>query len=73
MPANKIIGFGGDYCFVDGVYGHQQLARENIAAALTEKVETGTFDVERAKEIARWVLVDNPAALYGFDGAAAAS
>jgi hypothetical protein len=60
VPANKIIGFGGDYCFVDGVYGHQELARANIAAALTEKVIDGAFDLGRAKEIARWLLVDNP-------------
>ncbi|MFA6107661.1 MAG: amidohydrolase [Candidatus Latescibacterota bacterium] len=60
VPANKIIGFGGDYCFVDGVYGHQHLARQNIAAALATKVADGSFDLERAKEIARWLLVDNP-------------
>ncbi len=33
VPANKISGFGGDYCFVDGIYGHQYIARENLARA----------------------------------------
>ncbi|MCX5971733.1 MAG: amidohydrolase family protein [Coprothermobacterota bacterium] len=33
VPANKISAFGGDYCFVDGVYGHQLLARQNVASA----------------------------------------
>ena len=61
VPANKIIAFGGDYCFVDGVYGHQQLARDDVAAALTTKVLDGSFDLDRAKQIARWLLVDNAA------------
>lgn len=65
VPANKISAFGGDYCFVDGVYGHQYLARRNVAAALTQKVEDGSFDGERAKEIAGWLFVDNPARLFG--------
>jgi hypothetical protein len=34
--------------------------RRNIAAALTEKVVDESFDLERAKLIARWLLVDNP-------------
>jgi len=44
VPANKISAFGGDYCFVDGVYGHQKLARRNVAMALAAKVEDGSFD-----------------------------
>ena len=60
VPANKIIAFGGDYCFVDGVYGHQRLARDNVAAALAAKVRDGSFDLERARQIAQWVFVDNP-------------
>ncbi|MCY3020785.1 MAG: amidohydrolase family protein [Planctomycetota bacterium] len=65
VPANKISAFGGDYCFVDGVYGHQYLARRNVAAALAQKVADGSFGLDRAKEIARWVLVDNPARIFG--------
>lgn len=26
VPLNKISAFGGDYCFIDGVYGHQYMA-----------------------------------------------
>ena len=64
VPANKISAFGGDYCFVDGVYGHQVLARKNVTASLTQKVVDGSFDVDRAKQIAQWVLVDNPTKLF---------
>ncbi|MBN2451621.1 MAG: amidohydrolase family protein [Lentisphaeria bacterium] len=65
VPANKISAFGGDYVFVDGVYGHQELARRNVAAALSEKVRQDCFDMDRACEIARWLFVDNPEALFG--------
>jgi len=65
VPANKINAFGGDFCFVDGVYGHQYLARRNVAAALAQKVEDGSFDLDRAKQIARWLFVDNPARILG--------
>lgn len=64
VPANKICAFGGDYCFVDGVYGHQYLARRNVAAALTQKIDDGSFDLDRAKEIAHWLFIENPMNLF---------
>jgi uncharacterized protein len=64
VPANKISAFGGDYSFVDGVYGHNVLARQNVAAALAQKVGDGSFDLDRAKQIARMVFVDNPMKLF---------
>ena len=65
VPANKISAFGGDYCFVDGVYGHQKLARQNVAMALAAKVDDGSFDLDRAREIAGWLFVDNPTRIFG--------
>ncbi len=65
VPANKISAFGGDYCFVDGVYGHQKLARRNVAMALATKVDDGSFDFDRAREIAGWLFVDNPTRIFG--------
>jgi len=59
-PANKIIAFGGDYTFVEGAYGQSVLARHNVAAVLARKVAEGTMDIDRAKELATWMLVDNP-------------
>jgi predicted TIM-barrel fold metal-dependent hydrolase len=67
VPANKISAFGGDYCFVDGVYGHQYLARRNVAASLSEKVADGSFGIDRAKEIAHMLFIDNPARLFGLE------
>jgi hypothetical protein len=67
VPANKISAFGGDYCFVEGVYGHQALARENVAAALAQKVEDGSMSLGRAQEVARWLFVDNPVRIFALD------
>ncbi len=67
VPANKISAFGGDYCFVDGVYGHQFLARQNVAAALAQKVTDASISLSRAKEVATWLFVDNPKLLFGLD------
>ncbi|MBD3308157.1 amidohydrolase family protein, partial [candidate division KSB3 bacterium] len=67
VPFNKINAFGGDYLFVDGVYGHQYLARENVSKALALKVEDGVFDLDQAKEIARCLFYDNPARLFTLD------
>jgi hypothetical protein len=64
VPANKINGFGGDYVFVDGVYGHQVLARENIARSLAGKVKHDVFDLDRARELANMILHDNPVRIF---------
>ncbi len=55
---------GGDYAFIDGVYGHQYLARRTVARALAQKIEDEAMDLDRAKEVARWLFVDNPMALF---------
>jgi hypothetical protein len=64
VPFNKISAFGGDYLFVDGVYGHQQIARENVSKALALKVDEGIFDLDRAKEIARCLFYENPLKIF---------
>jgi len=64
VPVNKISAFGGDYLFVDGVYGHQHLARENVSKALARKVEEGVIDLERASEIAGLVFYENPLKIF---------
>lgn len=63
----KISGFGGDYRVLDGVYGHQYLARRNIAAALSEKVQEGLFDTEEACRIGKAILFDNPSRIFGIE------
>lgn len=59
VPKNKIFGFGGDYLFLDGIFGHQSMARENIAAALSQKLSTG-WSLQAAKDTAVRLLITNP-------------
>lgn len=64
VPANKISAFGGDYMFVDGVYGHVSMARENVSRALSIVTDRGVIDIDRAKEILHWMFIDTPARLF---------
>jgi len=59
VPWYKIFGFGGDYIFAEGVYGHSVIARENIARVLVEKVDEGSFTEEQAVNLAQKLLRDN--------------
>lgn len=68
VPANKIHGFGGDFIFVEGTYGHAIMAKENIARVLAEKVADKEMSVERAITIGQWLLRDNPIAWFGLRG-----
>lgn len=65
VPINKIIAFGGDYCFVDAVYGHQAIARMNVSTVLAQKVREGIFGMEEAKWMAKRMFYDNPKSIYG--------
>ena len=65
VPANKIIGFGGDYALVDGICGHQLLARRNVSRTLARKVDEGSCDMDMAKWLAHRILYANGRALYG--------
>lgn len=64
VPSNKISAFGGDYCMVDTVYGHQLLARQDVSRALANKADRGLMDVDTACDLARRLLVENPTRLF---------
>ncbi|MCL2664329.1 MAG: amidohydrolase [Defluviitaleaceae bacterium] len=64
VPVNKILAFGGDYCFVEGTYGHMQIAKENLANALAVKVCDGVYPMETAKKYAYMMLYENAEELY---------
>ena len=65
VPYNKIIGFGGDHEKpVEKVFGHLEMAREDIAKVLATRVEDGCFGEEEALKIARAWLFDNANELY---------
>lgn len=60
LPHTKVHGFGGDYGDTpEFVAGHLQIARQNIAIALTNLVERGWLDEARADSLARDWLFNN--------------
>jgi uncharacterized protein len=68
IPINKISAFGGDYGFIDGVYGHQLVTRENIAKVLSKKILEGILGFDDACEISKKFLFDNPYRIFKLEG-----
>jgi hypothetical protein len=59
VPMHKVIGFGGDYEVVEKVYGHLQIAKENIALALSERVDRHQMSMEQANRWCRALLFNS--------------
>jgi predicted TIM-barrel fold metal-dependent hydrolase len=68
VPANKILGFGGDYRFVEGAYAHSRLAREGTAKVLIEKVKEGYLTEEEARRLGWMILRENAWNLFRLGG-----
>jgi hypothetical protein len=64
VPVNKILGFGGDYVFVEGAYGNSIIARDNIVRVLIRKVEEKDLRVEEAIKFAKRILRENAKSLF---------
>jgi hypothetical protein len=56
VPANKIFAFGGDSDYLEQAIGHLEIAKENCAIVLTEKVLDGKFSEAEAIEFAKRIL-----------------
>lgn len=64
IPINKILGFGGDYHFVEGVYGHARIARQSVARVLSEKIAEGLCTEKQALEYGRKLFKENAEIVY---------
>ncbi len=64
VPANKILGFGGDFFHVEGAYAHAQMARALTAEVLAEKVEDGYLKEEEAFALLDRILYRNGRELF---------
>lgn len=64
VPYNKISAFGGDYIFVDGIYGHLYLARQNVSRVLAKKVRDGVFSADKAIDIGHALFYENPKHIF---------
>lgn len=69
VPANKILGFGGDYRYAELTYAHARMARAGIAEVLAEKMRRGWCTEREAVETARLLLAGNAARLFPQKGA----
>jgi len=68
IPANKIMGFGGDYSFVEAVYAHSVMARKVISKVLVEKVRTGYMTESEAIDVAKMILRENALRIFKLEG-----
>jgi hypothetical protein len=59
LPADKILGFGGDYLVPEGAYAHAMLCREVVAKVLADKVADGYWTEAEAIAFARAILREN--------------
>lgn len=66
VPHGKIHGYGSDLAgdSITSAWAHADLARENIAIALADLVESGYLCYEEAQEIASDWLFNNPNAFF---------
>ena len=64
VPANKILGFGGNAEHPDIIYGQLEIARQNIARALSLAVDQNIISASGAVDFAKQMLYDNPKRIF---------
>jgi uncharacterized protein len=64
VPANKILGFGGDFLHAEGAYAHAQMARAITADVLADKVEDGYLKEDEALALMKRILYQNGKNLF---------
>jgi predicted TIM-barrel fold metal-dependent hydrolase len=67
VPVNKILAYGGDSRTVENSIGDLEIAKENCAVVLAEKVLDGKFTEPEAIEYAQRILRTNAIELYKLD------
>ncbi len=65
VPQNKIIAFGGDAGAPEWTAGYLTMARDNVAVALSEMVDTGWINMGEARKLAADWFFNNPNELFG--------
>ncbi len=65
VPSGKFL-WGGDCSCAEGIYGAVWMVRKALSEVLAEKIEEGLMDEEAALGVARGLLHDNAAELFGF-------
>jgi len=60
MPHTKMMVFGGDTFYIELTVGFLLAARDNVACALSEMIDSGWIDLLEAKQIAADWFFNNP-------------
>jgi hypothetical protein len=68
VPADKVLGFGGDYQFPEGAYGHAALCREAVTNVVAGKVVSGYWTEPEALAWARAALRENAMRVFHLGG-----
>ncbi len=66
LPHNKLFAFGGDVFLFFGICSHLEIARENVAAVLANRVADGFCDLDEAEQTARLLFHDNARSTFRF-------
>jgi len=67
VPVHKIFAFGADTNFPESTIGHLEMAKENCAIVLTEKVLNGYFTEEEALDYALRILRTNSIEFFNLE------
>ena len=69
VPHSKLFAFGGDTGMIEWVAGYLALARDNVACALSELVDSNWITMDEAKQIGADWFFNNPNEFYklGFE------
>ncbi len=64
VPHSKILGFGGDTRCVECQIGYLIQAKDNIAIALSDLIDSGWLGMDDAVQIAKDILYNNPKRIF---------
>jgi len=67
LPHNKIFAFGGDVFLFFGICSHLEIARENVAAVLAQRIADGRSDIDEAAQTVQLLFHDNPWNTFRFE------
>jgi hypothetical protein len=64
VRGNKILGFGGDFYYIEGAYAYRKIAREITADILADKVEAGDLPEDHAAFLLERISYGNGKELF---------
>lgn len=64
VPLNKVFAFGGDYCYIQSIAGHLEIAMENYARVFGNAIDSREMRYGEAARILEKWYYDNPIRFY---------